>query len=172
MRTIIRRRDRLRRRDLGDLRHRPDGVPQASLDSIRLLRSAGIAPVGVGTSPGAGNGQVPRRHRWRARHDSGGPGGSFAGYLKETLAAELRGPAFSLPAPTEQSRAGLPIANWTPPSVAVRAGWRRVLSFAGREWWCMTGSLPWRRPGILRLSVPSPSPRRSTNSPPSSASSC
>lgn len=84
----------------------PMGVPQASLDSIRLLRSAGIAPVGVGDF-------APAPEMDKSLDAAAGvrattlvaPGGSFAGYLKETLAAELQG-AGLLAAGTDRTIAG------------------------------------------------------------------
>ena len=70
----------------------PLPAPQASIDNLQTLRAAGIAPVAVGAftlAPGKPEG-MDKSVGIRAGIVSA-PSGSFAGFLQQTLEAELKG---------------------------------------------------------------------------------
>jgi hypothetical protein len=70
----------------------PMAPPQASLDNIQSLRAANLAPMRVGefvAGPGRPK-EMDRRISVRA-NTMAAPGGSFARYLGDTIAAELNG---------------------------------------------------------------------------------
>ena len=68
------------------------GKPSASIDNIRLAKSSGIGPVAVGTFvPAQGKEEMLEQPLSLRASRLSAPGGSFAGYLKETLEAELAG---------------------------------------------------------------------------------
>lgn len=68
------------------------GAPQASIDSIRTVRAAGIGPVAVGAfAPAAGMDKTADASVGVRATTLAAPRGSFAGYLGETLEAELQG---------------------------------------------------------------------------------
>jgi hypothetical protein len=70
----------------------PMGQPTASVDNIRLAKSSGIQPVAVGTFQSAqGKEEMLERPLAIRATRLTAPGETFAGYLKETLEAELTG---------------------------------------------------------------------------------
>ncbi|MGE5470629.1 MAG: hypothetical protein ACM3X0_07540 [Bacteroidota bacterium] len=75
------------------------GAPQASIDNIKLARSSGMAAVAVGSFVPAPGKEASLEGTVTLRAVSlAAPHGSFADYLKETLAAELRGAGLLDPA--------------------------------------------------------------------------
>ncbi len=70
----------------------PLSAPQPTLDNIQLVRQAQLPPLNVGPftpAPGRPT-EMDKTIAARAGIDSA-PGGSFAGYLGDTLAAQLKG---------------------------------------------------------------------------------
>lgn len=66
------------------------GKPSASIDNIRLAKSSGMEPVSVGSfQPAQGKSDVLEKPLVIRATQLAAPGGSFSGYLKETLETEL-----------------------------------------------------------------------------------
>jgi hypothetical protein len=66
--------------------------PQASLDNIQTLRAADIAPVKIGAfSPAPGSPAMMDKSIIVRAGTQAAPEGSYAAYLADTLAAELKG---------------------------------------------------------------------------------
>ncbi len=68
------------------------GAPQANLDGIEAMRQQSLPPMAVGIfAPGAPlTASDDRSTTIRAINTLAAPGGSFSGYLKDTVAADLR----------------------------------------------------------------------------------
>jgi hypothetical protein len=69
------------------------GAPQASLNGIQAVRQANIAPIALGAfvPGGSVSASDDRSTTVRAINSIEAPGGSFAGFLKNTLMADLKG---------------------------------------------------------------------------------